>query len=199
MESGQGDVNRGRMAPNFQDLVNNCLDSRESDPAIADPEAINVYIYDATSYDFEELYDRRAIDSGVKSISVETIHDACVLISKDDTDWTSGGNDNEGRPYVRIDYARIYDDGDWNLYAVFEHEMGHAFTLLHVCNDEDADQPVQRGLTVQPRGSAAARPPTRPPSARPARAPPDRRRDAAARRPPGVLRRLLRIHSAASS
>lgn len=94
----------------FPDLVDGCLDSKQNDSRIADPKAINVYIYDSWS-------------TGTTA----------------EKDIDSSGNFNLGRPVIRIDYARVFRSGVWDVGAVFEHEMGHGFYLSHVCNDEDAD------------------------------------------------------------
>ena len=44
---------------------------------------------------------------------------------------SSSGNNNDGRPYIMLDYARI--NGKAKRSAAEEHEMGHAFGLAHVC------------------------------------------------------------------
>jgi hypothetical protein len=137
VRSGQGDANLGTWAPDIRELFNNCADSRETDRAIVDPDAVNVYIFDATSYELT-VPDRDRVPDCDSSVSVggQIIRDIMV---KDSEDWTSNGAFNVGRPFLRIDYERINDGGEWGLRAVFEHEMGHAFLLRHVCNDVDAD------------------------------------------------------------
>jgi hypothetical protein len=99
---------RNIFAIDFSDVFNRCRNSADSSPVL-DPEAINVYIYDGWSAETDKSAFR---------------------------DVTSTGNFNNGHPVVRIDYRRVYDQGEWNRWAVFQHEMGHAFNLKHVCNDE---------------------------------------------------------------
>lgn len=70
-------------------------------------DAVNVYIGDTYGYDDDEV--------GSFSYS------------------DSFANDNEGHPFVFIDHERMKKGSTWNRYAVFEHEMGHAFGLSHRC------------------------------------------------------------------
>lgn len=121
--TGQEMSNHGSGVIDFPGLFNDCLDAIEDgteDQNILDKDAVNVVIFD----------------------SIDAAGDDVV---------SSGGNDNDLQPFVRLDYARMYWEIDncagecdpdnsgmcdpWDRKSGFEHEMGHAFTLDHVCND----------------------------------------------------------------
>lgn len=111
VENGQNTVNvKPKNNVFFIDLFNNCVNAKNQNPLIADKSAVNVFIFDAKA-------------PGTTASDYAT----------------STGSFNSAQPTVRIDYARVYKRGEWDRYAVFEHEMGHAFNLTHVCVDIDAN------------------------------------------------------------
>jgi len=124
VDTGQVVSNHGSGVIDFPGLFNDCLDAVKDGTEsykLLDKDAVNVVIFDSIDAD------------GNDKVS-------------------SGGNDNDLQPFVRLDYARMYWEIDncvgecdpdnsgtcdpWDRKSGFEHEMGHAFTLDHVCNDE---------------------------------------------------------------
>jgi len=86
----------------------------------------------APDFVFEDRGDFRDLFNAETNPELKDTEAINIYIVDAQATTNSSARNNNNRPYILLDYARI--DGSASRVAVQEHEMGHCFVLDHVCN-----------------------------------------------------------------